>query len=590
MRAIRLAASYRNLWWLIRVGKPSMKILLVATVAALVSVAGTLWFPLQTQRIIDQLASGQSNATDIALLVLALVGVNFFAAISAYLLARVGHRLVAELRVVLINKMLRLPVASFDREGSAERVSRVVRDCESISELTTRQAVNLVTGLLLLAGSVVVLALLDVRLTLTLLGSVTAAFAIMIPISFLLDGLWRRVQDRTARFSGILNHVFSEIRLVKAFTAEPRERSRCQREIDDLRQLGLRVSSINVVLEPLIGMAITVAIVVILVAGASRVARGEISIGTLTAFILYIFNVATPLAQLTQFTAELQKAKGASSRISEIMREPEEPAPAKPRPKRSGGTLELRDVAFTYADGQPDILHGINMRFEPGTTTALVGVSGSGKTTILSLIERFYAPTKGEIVYDGKPISQYSLESWRGSVGYVAQSAPIMPGSVRDNITYGMQAAFCDEQVRAAAERAGALEFIERLPQGFDTTLIEQGNNLSGGQRQRIAIARVFLRDPDILILDEATSSLDSETEHRVKVALETLMRGRTNIIVAHRLSTVMDAGRIYFLESGRISGEGSHHELLASNAYYARLVKSQFQKARIAPDSLDTR
>lgn len=575
-----MSSSYSDLWRLIRTGKPSLALLSLAALTAMASVAGTLWFPIQTKQLIDDFGNGGIDPSRIAILAGILIAANLVGAISAYLLARVGYQLVARLRASLVDKLLRLPIASFDSESSGERVSRVVRDCESISELTTRQAINLLTGVLLLGGSIVVLLLLDVRLTLTLLGSIGAAFVVMIPIAFLLDGLSRRIQDRTARLSGILTHVFQEIRLVKAFTAEPRERERSEEEIEGLKQLGWRVARVNAALEPLMSLAMTLAIIVILVYGASRVAAGEITMGTLTAFILYIFNVANPLVQLTNFTAELQKAKGASGRISAILAEPEEePHPGRAE-RRSGGMLEFRNVSFGYAGRDTTVLHGIDLQFAPGTTTALVGTSGSGKTTILSLIERFYEPSGGEILYDGQPISGFPLVDWRGSIGYVAQNAPIMPGSVRDNIAYGLAGEFSDEAMRSAAKRAGALDFIERMPQGFDTVLIEQGNNLSGGQRQRIAIARMFLRDPDVLILDEATSNLDSETEHQVKLALESLMQGRTNIIVAHRLSTVMHADRICFLDSGRISGVGSHGELIATHPYYARLVERQFQRA----------
>ncbi|WP_051546992.1 ABC transporter ATP-binding protein [Lysobacter capsici] len=547
--------------------------------AALGSVAGSLWFPIQTKHLIDQFNGGGIDLRQVALVAAVLTGGAAAGALSAYMLARVGYQVVAALRVALVEKLLRLPVASFDSESSGERVSRVVRDCEAISELITKQTINLVTGVLLLGGSVVVLLLLDVPLTLTLLGSVVAAFVVMIPIAFLLDGLSRRTQDRVARMSGILTHIFQEIRLVKAFTAEAHERRRSVEEIEDLKRLGLKTARISVVLEPLMGLAMTLAIIIILVYGAARVAAGEISIGTLTAFILYIFNVVNPLGQLTNFTAELQKAKGASVRIAGIFAEAEEASTPQPASRKPGGVLEFRNVSFAYGGRDRIVLNGIDLRFEPGTTTALVGASGSGKTTVLSLIERFYEPSEGEILYYGRPIGDYPLPEWRGGIGYVAQSAPVMPGTVRENIVYGLSGTFSDADVRSAAERAGALDFIDHMPQGLDTVLIEQGNNLSGGQRQRIAIARMFLRDPDILILDEATSNLDSETEHQVKLALEKLMQDRTNIIVAHRLSTVMHADRICFLDNGRISGTGNHAELIASHPYYARLVQRQFQQ-----------
>jgi ATP-binding cassette, subfamily B, bacterial AbcA/BmrA len=588
--------AYRPLWRLVRTGRPSAVQLLAAAGLSMVAVGCTLSFPLLTQQVVDGVSAGKLDPAGIALVAAALVGAAVASTLSAYLLARVGHTLVASLRDALIGKLLKLPVAAFDREATGERVSRVISDCESISELATRQMIDLLSGLLLLLGSVVVLVLLDVRLTLTLVGSVLGAFALVIPLAHLMEELARRTQDRTARLGGILTHVFSEIRLVKAFTAERRERKRSREEIDGLRMLGLQVARIQAALEPLMGLAMSAAVVVILVYGTGRVSRGEISIGTLTAFLLYIFNISTPLVQLSNFMTELQKAKGASARISAMFEEPEEDlrpgrTPGHPPghpPVWSPGMLEFRDVSFAYPGQCTDVLRGADLVFQPGATTALVGASGNGKTTVLSLIERFYEPTGGGIFHAGQPIASFALAAWRERIGYVSQNASVMPGSVRDNITYGLESPCTDEQVRAAARQAGALDFIEQMPQGLDTLLIEQGNNLSGGQRQRIAIARMFLRNPDILILDEATSNLDSETEHQVKEALEALMRGRTNIVVAHRLATVMHADRIYFLEGGRVSGMGRHDELAATHPYYARLVARQFRASpgSVQPDN----
>jgi ATP-binding cassette subfamily B protein AbcA/BmrA len=573
-----MRSSYSSLWQLLRLAKPSGFLLAAAAGMAVVSGAGTLSFPVLTKKLVDALARSAPDRLDIMVLAAVMLGSTVASAVSSYLLSRVGYGLIAALRTVLIDKLLRLPMASFDQESTGERVSRVLNDCQSISELATRQTINLLSGVLVLVGSIAVLLFLDVELTLMVIGCLVLAFAVAIPLATLLEGLARSTQDRTAKLGGILTHVLSEIRLVKAFTAEARERERSRQEVQDLQRLGIQVARISAALAPLISLSLTGAILVILVYGSSRVSGGSISIGTLTAFILCIFNVAVPTIQLTNFLEELQKAKGASTRIAALLRSEEEATAGEPV-ENLHGALEFRNVSFSYPGRESKVLHGINIVFRPGTTTALVGASGNGKTTVLSLIERFYAPTDGDILYDGKPICDLSLIEWRGHIGYVAQSAPIMPGTVRDNIVYGLEGHFTDDVVRMAAEKAGALEFIEQMPQDLDTILSEQGGNLSGGQRQRIAIARMFLRNPDILILDEATSSLDSETEHRVKVALESLMQGRTNIIVAHRLSTVMHADRICFLEGGRISGFGNHEELLRLHPPYAQLVARQFRK-----------
>lgn len=583
-----MASGYAPLLRLIRAGRPSVAAMISATVIAAIGVGCSLVFPLLTRRVVDTAGEGGLISETMSLLIAALLAATAFNALSALLLARVGHNIVANLRQRLSDKMLRLTIPAFDRESSGERVSRVMRDCESISALTTTQTVNLITGVMMLAGVVVVLYSLDTTLTLTLLGSLLAAFAVLIPISMLLDGLSRRVQDESAVLSGKLTQIFGEIRLVKAFTAEDRESSRIGRALESLRRLGIRTSMVNTTLEPVIQLAMTVAIVTILIYGASRVSVGTMSVGTLTAFILYILNVISPLMQLTLFMAELQRAKGASGRIAELLDEQEEDyLPVNPAPVVSG-ELVFENVSFAYGtdDSEPrQVFDNLSLAFRPGTTTALVGPSGSGKSTILSLIERFYLPTKGEIKLNGNDIARIPLKEWRQMIGYVPQSAPIMPGTVRDNITYGLDRDFSDDQIREAAAHAGALEFIDTLPQGLETNLIEQGNNLSGGQRQRVAIARMFLRNPQILILDEATSALDGETESQVKASLDRLRAGRTNIVVAHRLSTVFDADCIHFLEGGNISGSGTHRDLIATHEYYARLVERQSQSSAVLLD-----
>nr|UDM84267.1 transporter [Paracoccus alcaliphilus] len=551
----------------------------IATLASIGSVAATLGFPVLTRELVDQMAGSGFQARTLVLLAGTLLAANVLAAAAGWMLARVGSDVVARMRATLLDRLLHLPVSTLDRNDTGDTVSRVISDCQSISELVSRQAVNLLTGVLMLIGSVVVLLMLDARLTAMLIGSLALAFAIVIPLSSMLDGLSRRIQDRNARLSGLLTHVFSEIRLVKASAAEDREQRRGASEIEELRKLGVRVAGVHSALEPIVGMAMTAATVAILAYGAGRVSAGLISIGTLTAFILYIFNVVTPLVQLMHFTAELQKAKGASARITQMLQLPREADHAEGLIPAANGGIEFRNVSFTYPGREEPVLRGIDLVLREGLTTALVGSSGSGKSTLLSLLERFYEPDSGRILHAERPISEYSLRAWRSRIGYVAQNAPVMPGTVRDNLCYGLDRLPDDGEILLAAAKAGAREFISQMPQGLDTVLIEQGNNLSGGQRQRIAIARMFLRDPQILILDEATSSLDGETEHQVKLALDRLMLGRTNVVVAHRLSTIMNADRICFLEDGRISGAGSHIELLATHPHYARLVERQFNR-----------
>jgi len=571
--------SYTDLRRLIVSTKPSKPLLLLAGLFVLIETAGTLWFPIVTRDLVDFLGEGELFGSLLWLLFGVLISLAIAGGISRFLLAKAGQAVIKTLRARVTSKLIHQPVRFFDKQASGELASRVVNDSTVISTLITTQIMNLFSGVLLLVGSSVVLLILDVKLTAVLFGLIFAAFLVIIPIAMKMEAIAKSTQDKTATLTGILGQVFSEMRLVKAFRAENREIERSKVEIAALYKLGIRDAKISVALEPIISLAMTLSIVSILGYGGLRVASGDLSVGTLTAFILYIFNVAGPLILLTAFVAELQTAKGASVRIVAILDSDDERLNSGQETTPLQGDIRFDDVSFSYGANSPLVLDRLNITIKAGETTSLVGVSGSGKSTILSLIERFYDPQNGTIFSGETPIDQFSLNKWREQLGYVPQGAAVMPGSIRENICYGLSRQVSDEELRAAAKSAHCLEFIDNSENGFDTDLSEQGSNISGGQRQRIAIARMFVRDPAILILDEAMSNLDSETEHHVKDALAALMKGRTNIIVSHRLSTIMDADKIIVLEAGVLSGEGSHSELILSNALYARLVKHQFEK-----------
>jgi len=569
--------SYADLHRLIMSTRPSKPLLLFAGFFAVVEIVATLWFPILTRDLVDFLGEGAQFGSLLWALVGVLICLAIAGGISRFLLAKAGQAIVKTLRTRIAAKLTHQPIRFFDEQASGELASRVVNDSAVISTLVTTQIMNLISGVLLLVGSSVVLLILDVRLTLVLFGLILAAFLVVIPIAMKMEAISKSTQDKTASLTGILTQVFSEMRLVKAFLAEDREIRRSEAEIDVLYELGLREARISVALEPIISLAMTLSIISILGYGGLRVASGDLSVGTLTAFILYIFNVAGPLALLSAFVAELQTAKGASARIVTILDSDDERLDSGRTIPSSQGDIRFNNVSFSYGVDSPVVLDQLNITIKAGETTALVGVSGSGKSTILSLIERFYEPQDGTIYFGETPLERISLADWRAQLGYVPQGAPVMPGSIRDNICYGLKRDVSNDALRNAARSAHCLDFIQDSENGFDTELSEQGSNISGGQRQRIAIARMFIRDPAVLILDEAMSNLDSETEHHVRDALGALMKGRTNIIVSHRLSTIKDADKIIVLEAGISSGEGSHSDLMANHSLYARLVKHQF-------------
>lgn len=379
-----------------------------------------------------------------------------------------------------------------------------------------------------------------------------------------------------AGLTSVLSQVIGEIRLVKAYGTEKQESEAGDSRIRKMFAFGLQEARILALIGPLFTFVMTAVLVVILGVGGMRVASGMLSPGELVAFILLLFQVIMPMGQFTTLYSRLQKVVGATERIQAILADEEEPHHSTKVAPKGNETIAFHDVHFSYVTGE-EVLHGINLTVPTRKVTAIVGPSGSGKSTLFSLMEQFYMPDSGHISYGGQAITDYSLSSWRSKIGYVSQESPLMAGTIKDNITYGLDREVTMDEIRRAAEMAYSADFIDKLPQGYETEVGERGIKLSGGQRQRIAIARALLRSPDILMLDEATSSLDSTSEYEVQQALSNLMEGRTTIVIAHRLSTVVDSDQIVVLEHGHVTGTGTHAELIGNHPVYRELAQKQF-------------
>ncbi|ARI76104.1 ABC transporter ATP-binding protein [Halobacillus mangrovi] len=567
------STSVKDFFAFIKGGLPAKGLIVIALILSLLETAASLVVPLFTRNLVDQLSTGALSTG----LVLFLAGTFIIQTISSgfsyYLLAYIGEHIVSFIRRELWGKVLHLPISYFDEHESGETMSRITQDTNTVKNLITNHLVSFVTGIISIIGAVIILLTIDWRMTLIMLIAVPVAFLIILPLGRKMYKVSKQMQDEMADFSANLGRVLSEIRLVKSSNAEIAENKKGRKGISQLFTYGLKEAKIQSVISPFMTTIIMVVLVILIGYGGVRVASGALSAGSLVAIIIYMFQIVVPFSQLATFMTAFQKAMGATERIQGMLSKPTEPFD-QPHEFRKE-PLTFHHVSFGY-DPDHSILHDLNFTVAPGETVAIVGPSGAGKTTIFSLIERFYSPTSGYISVGDHSISNIKLDRWRQSIGYVSQESPIMAGSIRDNICYGVHREIKRSELEEALKQANAYGFVMELPDRMETLVGERGIKLSGGQRQRIAIARALLRNPDFLLLDEATSNLDSESEAAVQEALRVLMKGRTTFIIAHRLSTVIESDRMIVLERGRMTGEGTHETLYQQNPMYRHLVDQQ--------------
>jgi ATP-binding cassette, subfamily B, bacterial MsbA len=592
--------------------RPHRGKLVVATFMLLGSSAAGLAFPRVVGQILDS-AFVDGSRGELDRTALFLVGLFALQAVmnftQAYLLSVTGEKIIAQLRMDLFGRLLALPPAFFADRRTGELTSRLGTDVSMLQGVLTMHATELLRQVLMLVGALVMLTVTHVYLTLVTLVVVPVVVGTAWFFGKRLRTASQGVMDQVAEASAIAEEAFAQIRVVQSFVREPHERGRYGDRIAESVRVALRRSVTRAFFFSVIGFVSFSASVLVLWIGGRMVLTGELTAGTLVSFLLYSATAAGAVASIGGLWSAYQEAIGAAGRVFELLRarpnlrDPDAPA-ALAAPVR--GAVAFEDVWFRYETpdelpklefprlpwtgqvaepelprpaGPPDwTLRGIRFRIEPGETVALVGPSGAGKTTIAALIPRFWDVQEGRVTLDGTDVRQLRLADLREAVGLVPQETLLFSGTVRENIAYGRPEA-TEAEVHAAARAAHAHEFIQLLAEGYDTRVGERGIKLSGGQRQRIALARAILKDPAVLILDEATSSLDAESEALIEDALNHLLRGRTTLIIAHRLSTVRRADRLLVLEGGRIVEEGPHAALIAAGGLYARLYARQFNE-----------
>jgi len=553
--------------------------LTIGIIGSVITTLVSLSIPFLTGELVDGFSLERLNSTLFIVLAAAFILQAVIDGFSTYLLAASGQKMVARLRERMWEKMIRLPVSFFDKNASGESVSRVVNDTGIVRDLISQHFPQFISGIITIIGAIIILLIMDWKMTLLMLISVPVTVIIMIPLGSKMAKVSRGLQDETADFSGKIQQTFSEIRLMKASTAEEAERQNGITGIGKLLNYGLKEARIIALVGPIMYLIVMVVVVIIIGYGGIRVSEGTMTTGSLVAFLLYLFQIIFPITTFAMFFTQLQKAKGATERIAQILQTEEETGQEGIDKDISNEPITVDNVSFSYNNEEP-VLKSITFTAKPGEMVAFAGPSGAGKTTLFGLLERYYEPTSGEIRVGDTPIRNLSLMSWRSQIGYVSQESAMMAGTIRENLTYGLANAeeISDETLWKVAEMANADEFIRRFSEGLDTIVGERGMKLSGGQRQRINIARAFLRDPKILMLDEATASLDSESEQAVQEALSRLMEGRTTFVIAHRLSTIVDADKIIFIENGQVTGIGTHEELMESHDLYRSYAEQQLK------------
>lgn len=559
--------------------RPHRWTLLAGAVLSLLTGVTGLLLPLVARELIEDLAHDRTITWALFAMSGLVIANAVVGGLGSYVLRRTAESVVLGARRALSSYLLRLRITAVDRTEPGDLMARITSDTTLLREVTTDSLVGLGTGGLTLVATVVMMALVDPVLLGVTMAVILAAGMVLGVIVPRINRASRQAQDAVGVMGASLERILGALRTVKASGAEHREERTLHAAAEESWRQSVRAAKWSAAAGNTAGLAMQIAFITVLAAGGARVATGAIGVGTLVAFLLYVFYLMSPIQQVVGAITQYQTGAAALARIQEALRLPAEPAaPAAPLPTAGAepAAVAFTDVRFRYADDLPYVHHGVSFEVPARGLTAFVGPSGAGKTTVFSLIERFYDPESGVVTLDGRDLAEWELPHLRSAIGYVEQDAPVLSGSLRENLLLGNPDA-AEDAVTRVLKTTRLDGLVARLPAGLETLVGHRGTKLSGGERQRVAIARALLRRPRLLLLDEATSQLDAVNEAALRDTVADVARTTTVLVVAHRLSTVTTADRIVVMDAGRVRAVGTHRELVAGDPLYAELAATQF-------------
>ncbi|MDY0854261.1 ABC transporter ATP-binding protein [Bacillus thuringiensis] len=549
------------------------KKLLLSTIiiVSILFTVASLVFPLLVKDIVDEFSVNKISLWMIGGLVLFLIVKSIIESVNQYIIAKFGNMIIRDLQKNIYTKMLHFKVDFFDEHHSGELSSRIVNDTEIIKDLITYHIPKLVTGVIMILGGLTLTIILDWKLTIVILIISPFIFGIIFPLMRKTEQTGDRQQKEISVFIAKTQETFKNIKMVKASTAEKHEKSIMYKCIDRLYNANLYESKIFAMVAPLVSLLLILGLLIVVGYGAYRISVGTLSISTLIAFVIYAFQMMTPMSSISGFIGEYHKANGAIKSLNTIMNNNEIEQTSNTK-YAFQNEVSFKQVNFGYKDNL--ILKNITFNIKRGEALTIVGPSGSGKTTLINLLEKFYFPTNGEITIDNVNINQLNTYELRKNIGIVSQGSSLISGTILENLLYGLDEKYIDESnIREALRYANLEEFVEKQKDKLDTNIGESGDKLSGGEKQRLNIARLFLKNPDIILLDEPTSNLDIESRNLVLESIKTLTKGKTVIKVTHNLEEVKPDDNILFLEDGEIVCKGSHERVSEINNRYKEFI-----------------